>query len=56
MSDALKQYIEGLDDFPRVTPEEEKRLGAEAQAGDEDAVRALAEANLRFVIGVRTFP
>ena len=35
-----------------ITPEREKELGALAQNGDENAVKELARANLRFVISV----
>jgi RNA polymerase primary sigma factor len=35
-----------------ITPEKEKELGALAQEGDQDAIKELARANLRFVISV----
>ena len=48
----LNQYLADVNRHELITPEEEKRLGALARQGDEEAVRALAKANLRFVISV----
>ncbi|MDT8369361.1 MAG: RNA polymerase sigma factor RpoD/SigA [Longimicrobiales bacterium] len=49
---ALDQYLRDVSRHELITPEMEKELGARAQLGDEDAVQALARANLRFVISV----
>ncbi len=49
---ALDQYLRDVSRHELITPDEEKRLGAMAQEGDEDAIQALAKANLRFVISV----
>lgn len=49
---ALDQYLRDVSREDLITPEEEKRLGALAQQGDEEAIQALAKANLRFVISV----
>ena len=49
---SLDQYLRDVSREELITPEEEKRLGALAQQGDEEAVQALAKANLRFVISV----
>lgn len=49
---ALDQYLRDVSRHELITPEEEKRLGAMAQEGDEEAIQALAKANLRFVISV----
>jgi len=49
---ALDQYLRDVSRHELITPEEEKILGARAQKGDEEAVQALARANLRFVISV----
>jgi RNA polymerase primary sigma factor len=49
---ALDQYLGDVSKHELITPEEEIELGRRAQAGDEDAVMALARANLRFVISV----
>jgi RNA polymerase primary sigma factor len=49
---ALDQYLRDVSRHELITPEQEKELGALAQRGDEEAVQALARANLRFVISV----
>jgi RNA polymerase primary sigma factor len=49
---ALDQYLRDVSQHELITPQEEIELGHRAQAGDEEAVMALARANLRFVISV----
>jgi len=49
---ALDQYLRDVSRHELISPDQEKILGARAQAGDEDAVQELARANLRFVISV----
>ncbi|HUG40263.1 MAG TPA: RNA polymerase sigma factor RpoD/SigA [Longimicrobiales bacterium] len=49
---ALDQYLRDVSQHELITPKEEIELGHLAQAGDEEAVMALARANLRFVISV----
>ena len=49
---ALDQYLRDVSRHELITPDMEKILGARAQKGDEDAIQALARANLRFVISV----
>ncbi|HET6278149.1 MAG TPA: sigma-70 family RNA polymerase sigma factor [Candidatus Polarisedimenticolia bacterium] len=49
-SETLKKYLQEISRLPRVTPDEEKELGARIQAGDKAALRTLVEANLRFVV------
>ncbi len=49
-SESLKKYLKEISRLPRVSPEEERRLGAAIQNGDADALRKLVEANLRFVV------
>ena len=49
---ALDQYLRDVSRYELITPDREKELGARALQGDEEAVRALARANLRFVISV----
>lgn len=49
-SETLKKYLQEISRLSRVTPQEEKDLGRQIQGGDEDALRILVEANLRFVV------
>jgi RNA polymerase primary sigma factor len=49
-SETLKKYLQEISRLPRVTPDEEKELGARIQTGDKAALRTLVEANLRFVV------
>jgi RNA polymerase primary sigma factor len=50
--DTLRLYLKEISQFPQLTPEEEKEIGARARSGDEDAFRKLIEANLRFVVAM----
>jgi len=49
-SETLKKYLQEISRLPRITPEEEKILGARIQGGDQAALKKLVEANLRFVV------
>jgi RNA polymerase primary sigma factor len=49
-SGALQAYLRAIARIPRLTPEEERELGALIRLGDQDALRALVEGNLRFVV------
>jgi len=49
-SASLKKYLREISRLPRVTPQEERELGAAIQGGDAQALRRLVEANLRFVV------
>ncbi|MBI4540577.1 MAG: RNA polymerase sigma factor RpoD/SigA [Gemmatimonadetes bacterium] len=49
---ALDQYLRDVSRHELIAPEREKQLGRRAQRGDEEAIRELAKANLRFVISV----
>jgi len=48
----LRLYLKEVARIPQVTPEEEKELARRIQQGDEEALRRLVEANLRFVIKI----
>lgn len=49
---SLKYYYKEVDRHPRIDPAEEQALAARAEAGDESAIAALVNANLRFVIHI----
>jgi RNA polymerase primary sigma factor len=48
--DSLNAYIREIAKFRPLTADEEKELARRVQAGDEDALKRLVEANLRFVV------
>ena len=45
----LSRYLREISRFPLLDPDEERGLGRSIRAGDASALRALVEANLRFV-------
>lgn len=49
---ALKQYLREINKLPRITPDREKELAVQIQDGNEDALRELVEANLKFVVSI----
>jgi RNA polymerase primary sigma factor len=49
-SESLKKYLKEISRLPRITPEEERVLGRKIHQGDQEALRKLVEANLRFVV------
>ena len=49
-SESLKKYLKEIAKFPRITVEEERRLGDRIAKGDRQALQKLVEANLRFVV------
>jgi RNA polymerase primary sigma factor len=46
----LRLYLEQISRFPLHSEDEEKKLGERIHKGDKEAVKALIEANLRFVV------
>ncbi|MDI6697983.1 MAG: RNA polymerase sigma factor RpoD/SigA [Candidatus Saccharicenans sp.] len=46
----LKLYLEEISKIPPISEEEEKQLGRRLKKGDREALRRLAEGNLRFVV------
>jgi len=49
-SATLRRYLQEISRYPPLSHEEEIELARRVHAGDEDAVRALVESNLRFVV------
>ncbi len=48
----LNWYLQEIAKTPQLSTDEEKRLGRLIQAGDQEALRHLVEANLRFVVSI----
>lgn len=48
--DSLNAYIRDIAKFKPLIPEHEKELGRRIQGGDQEALKRLVEANLRFVV------
>lgn len=48
--DSLNAYIREIAKFKPLSGEEERALGRRIQAGDQEALKRLVEANLRFVV------
>jgi len=46
----LKHYLEEIAKFPALSEEEEKALGERVRRGDKEALQALIQANLKFVV------
>lgn len=50
--DDLRQYLNEIRSFPRLTAEQERELARRCALGDEDAIRQMVNANLRLVVSV----
>lgn len=48
----LRQFINDIRQFPRLTPEEERELASRCAQGDEQAIRQMVNSNLRLVVSV----
>lgn len=52
LDDPVRMYLKEIGRVPLLTAEEEVELAKRIEAGDEQAVRELAEANLRLVVSI----
>ena len=50
--DDVRQYLNEIRQFPRLTPEQERNLAMACAAGDADAIRQMVNSNLRLVVSV----
>ncbi len=48
----VRQYLQQIRQYPRLTPEQERTLAEQCAAGDETAIREMVNANLRLVVSV----
>ncbi|MDR1068183.1 MAG: RNA polymerase sigma factor RpoD [Clostridiales Family XIII bacterium] len=52
VDDPVRMYLKEIGQVPLLTAEEEVRLAKRMEQGDEEAKRALCEANLRLVVSI----
>jgi RNA polymerase primary sigma factor len=52
LDDPVRMYLKEIGRVPLLTPEEEVQLAKRVEAGDDEAKRRLAEANLRLVVSI----
>lgn len=50
--DDVRQYLNEIRRFPRLTVEQERELAMRCAQGDEDAIRQMVDCNLRLVVSV----
>ena len=50
--DDVRQYLNEIRQFPRLSAEEERRLAQRCALGDEEAIRGMVNSNLRLVVSV----
>ena len=51
-NEEMRQYLEDIGQFPRLTPQQELELAQRCAQGDEDAIRQMVNSNLRLVVSV----
>ena len=52
IEDPVRMYLKEIGKVPLLTAEEEKKLAMQMEAGDAEAKKRLAEANLRLVVSI----
>ena len=50
--DDVRQFLNEIRRYPRLTPEEERALAQRCAQGDEDAIRQMVNSNLRLVVSI----
>ena len=50
--DDVRQYLQEIRRYPRLTPDEERELAMGCARGDEESIRRMVSANLRLVVSV----
>lgn len=50
--DDVRQYLNEIRRYPRLTPEEERQLAMRCAQGDESAIRQMVNSNLRLVVSI----
>ena len=50
--DDMRQFLQDIREYPRLTSEEERELAKKCAQGDEEAIRRMVSCNLRLVVSV----
>ena len=50
--DDMRQYLQEIRRYPRLSVEEERELARRCAEGDEEAIRRMVNSNLRLVVSV----
>lgn len=50
--DGMHQYMRDIGAYPRLTPEEEKRLAIGCAAGDAESIKTMVSSNLQLVVSI----
>ncbi len=50
--DDVRQYLNEIRRYPRLTPEQERDLARRCAEGDEEAIRQMVNSNLRLVVSI----
>ena len=50
--DDVRQYLNEIRQYPRLTPEEERTIAMGCAAGDPEAIRVMVNSNLRLVVSI----
>lgn len=48
----MRQFLRDMQEYPRLSPEEERELARRCAEGDEEAVRKMVGSNLRLVVSI----
>ena len=50
--DGMRQFMQDIRSYPRLSPEEERQLAMDCAAGDSDAIKKMVVSNLQLVVSV----
>ena len=50
--DSMHQYMQDIRNYPRLTPDEERRLAMGCAEGDPEAIKAMVSSNLQLVVSI----
>lgn len=50
--DSVKQFLQDIRRYPRLTPEQERNIAIGCAAGDQEAIRRMVSSNLQLVVSI----